>query len=241
MDPNSIDGFAERFLASGRPLHILVNSAGIMASPLLRDARGFEAQFSTNHLGHFQLAARLWPALCKAEGARVVAVSSRGHRIAGVDLDDPNFEHRDYDRWKAYGQAKSANALFAVGLDRRGQAEGIRAFSLHPGTILTDLSRSLSSGEIAAFGVYDDHGKLRNDPERDLKSVEQGASTSVWCATSPQLAGLGGLYCEDCDIAELVSAEGAQSGGVRPWAVDAELAEGLWHLSEKLTGITTAY
>lgn len=234
MDPASIDAFAARFLASGRPLHILVNSAGIMASPLTRDARGYEAQFSTNHLGHFRLANALWPALQKAGGARVVAVSSRGHRRNGVDFDDPNFERRPYDKWSAYGQSKSANVLFALEADRRGEADGIRAFSVHPGSILTDLARSLSADEIAAFNLYDAEGKLRVDPENDLKTVEQGAATSVWCATSPQLAGMGGVYCEDSEVAEVSDAP--QGPGVRPWAIDPEAAARLWTLSERLNG-----
>src|SRR5215831_10801323 len=127
MDPVSIDAFANRFVGSGRALHILVNNAGIMANPSTRDARGYESQFSTNHLGHFQLTARLWPALQRATGARVVSLSSVGHRRAAVDFEDPNFEHREYDRWIAYGQSKTANALFAVALDEIGQPDGVRA------------------------------------------------------------------------------------------------------------------
>ena len=144
MDPWSIDGFANRFLAANDALHILVNNAGIMAPPLARDVRGYESQFSTNHLGHFQLTCRLWPALRRARGARVIALSSYGHRRAGMDFDDPNFERRAYERWIAYGQSKTANALFAVALDPIGEPFGIRAFSVHPGGIVTDLMRTLS-------------------------------------------------------------------------------------------------
>jgi NAD(P)-dependent dehydrogenase (short-subunit alcohol dehydrogenase family) len=237
MDPASIDAMAARFLESDRPLHIMVNSAGIMANPLQRDARGFESQFSTNHLGHFQLALRLWPALCRAKGARVVSVSSRGHRNAELNFDDPNFLQRPYDKWLAYGQAKTANALFAVGLDMRGEAHDVRAFSLHPGVILTDLVRSLSSEEIAVFDVHDERGELRNDPARDLKSVEQGAATSVWCAAHPQLNGMGGVYCENCDISPLVPVGTTEQLGVYPWAVDPALADRLWNLSEQLLGL----
>ncbi len=132
-DPGSIDAFAARFAATGRPVHILVNNAGIMATPLAQDARGFESQLATNHLGHFQLTARLWPALRKANGARVVSLSSRGHARSAVDFDDPNFERRPYDKMIAYGQSKTANVLFAVALDARGEAHGVRAFSVHPG------------------------------------------------------------------------------------------------------------
>ena len=228
IDPASIDAFAGRFLGSERPLDILINNAGIMAPPLQRDARGYESQFATNHLGHFQLTARLWPALKRAGKARVVAVSSTGISFGGVDFDDPNFERREYDKWKAYGQSKTANALFAVALDKLGQAHGIRAFSVHPGGISTDLVRYVSDEELAFDG--------------ELKTPEQGAATSVWCATSPQLEGKGGVYCMDVDIAEVISdftpqVPGQQPTGVLPWAIDPDLAERLWHLSEKMTGV----
>jgi NAD(P)-dependent dehydrogenase (short-subunit alcohol dehydrogenase family) len=239
MNPVSIDSFAQRFLDSGRPLHILINSAGIMAAPLERDSRGYESQFATNHLGHFQLTARLWPALKKAGNARVVAVSSRGHRLGGVDFNDPNFEHREYDKWKAYAQSKTANVLFALELDKLGKSQGVRAFSVHPGLILTDLSRHLTEEERGPKPILDEHGKpVVTDQKADqMKSVEQGAATSVWCATSAQLDGKGGVYCEDADISEAVAADSASSTGVRPWAIDPESAEQLWQLSEKLTGV----
>jgi NAD(P)-dependent dehydrogenase (short-subunit alcohol dehydrogenase family) len=248
IDPASIDAFAERLLASGRPLHILVNSAGIMAGPLVRDARGYESQLATNHLGHFQLVARVWPALRKANGARVISVSSWGHRFSPVVFEDPNFERRDYDPWKAYGQSKTANILFALALDERGKAEGVRAFSLHPGTIVdTGLGKHLSQEQLRAAGVIDEHGRPILDPTRNLKTVEQGAATSVWCATSPQLAGMGGAYCENSDIAPPVSKEvaanpgdvstrkvGSLALGVMPYAIDPEAAQRLWTMSEQL-------
>ncbi|WP_328883780.1 oxidoreductase [Streptomyces sp. NBC_00299] len=243
LDPASIDAFAEKFLASGRPLHILVNSAGIMATPLTRDARGYEAQFATNHLGHFQLVARLWPALVAADGARVVAVSSRGIRFGNVDFDDLHFEHRPYEPFAAYGQSKTANALFAVELDRRGRDQGVRAFAVHPGTIIeTGLAKHVSAEVVRAAGALDEHGRPVRDPSRQLKTVEQGAATSVWCATSPQLTGLGGVYCENCDVSPLVTeadeAEwrtGAETAGVLSYAVDPEAAARLWEVSERLT------
>lgn len=228
FEPASIDAFAERFLASGRPLHLLVNNAGIMAPPLRRDARGFESQLATNHLGHFQLTARLWPALRKAHGARVVSLSSNGHRFSGIDLEDPNFERRPYDKWVAYGQSKTANALFALALDVRGEPHHLRAFSVHPGGIATELARSLSDQELSAI-----HSAFTGN----LKTPEQGAATSVWCATSPQLDGMGGVYCEDVDIAEAVPADSPEQRGVRPWARDPELAERLWTKSEEWTGV----
>lgn len=237
MDPASIFSFANRFVSSEQPLHILVNNAGIMANPLTRDARGYESQFSTNHLGHFELTARLWPALRRANGARVVSLSSVGHRRAPVDFDDPNFERREYNRWVAYGQSKSANALFAVSLDAIGEPHGIRAFSVHPGGVVTDLTRHMSAEELRAYGVLDEHGRPIIDPAGNKKTPEQGAATSVWCATNSQLDGLGGVYCEDCDIAVPVPGDSKELHGVRPWAIDPEFARELWSLSEKLIGI----
>ncbi|WP_163991092.1 oxidoreductase [Pyxidicoccus caerfyrddinensis] len=229
-EPASIDAFAARFLASGRPVHMLVNNAGIMATPLVRDARGFESQLATNHLGHFQLTARLWPALRRAHGARVVSLSSRGHRRAAIDFEDPHFERRPYDKWVAYGQSKTANALFALALDARGEPHRIRAFSVHPGAIMTELVRWMSDEELHA---------IRSANAADFyKNTEQGAATSVWCATSPQLEGLGGVYCEDVDIAQAVPADFPEQRGVRPWAMDPDLAERLWTKSEEWTGVT---
>jgi NAD(P)-dependent dehydrogenase (short-subunit alcohol dehydrogenase family) len=206
-----------------------------MACPLERDARGFERQLAVNHLGHFQLTVRLWPSLLKVRGARVISVSSRGHRRAGVDFDDPNFVSRPYDRWVAYGQSKSANVLFAVGLDKRGEADGVRAFAVHPGGIITDLIRHMSEEELRALGVHDEHGKLKANPE--FKSVQQGAATQVWCATSEQLKGMGGVYCEDVEVAKAVPADDPGGTGVRPWAIDPALAERLWTISEGFTGV----
>ena len=231
-DPASIDAFAARFSASGRRLHILVNNAGIMATPFVRDARGFESQLATNHLGHFQLTARLWPALSAASGARVVSLSSRGHARSAVDFEDPHFARRPYDKWIAYGQSKTANALFAVALDARGAAHGVRAFSVHPGAILTELSRSLSKEEADAAAA------TARSMSSGLKTIEQGAATSVWCATSHALDGRGGVYCEDCDIAEAVPADFPEPRGVRPWAMDRDQAERLWQKSEEWTGVT---
>lgn len=235
-DPGSIDAFANDFLGSGRKLAILINNAAIMASPLMRDARAYEAQFATNHLGHFQLTARLWPALKAAGGARVVSLSSIGHRISPPDLDDPNFEKTEYHKWVAYGRAKSANSLFAIGLDKRGIAHGVRAFAVHPGGIMTDLQRYMPEEEKRAMGWINEKGEIN---ER-FKSTSQGAATSIWCATNAQMDGQGGVYCEDCDIAVAVPADDKGFSGVRPWAVDPVLADKLWTLSEKMTGVTFA-
>lgn len=244
-DPKSIDAFAKKFVGSGRPLHFLINSAGIMAAPLARDARGYESQFATNHLGHFQLTARLWPALKKAKGARVVSVTSRGHQRNGVDFDDPNFDRRPYDKWAAYGQAKSANVLFAVALDKRGEAHRVRAFAVHPGGILTDLMRHLTDEDTAGMGINRETNEMTRPSTVGggapvvikLKTVQQGAATQVWCATSAQLDGMGGVYCENVDISRPMASDASAETGVKPWAINPEFAERLWTLSEKLTGV----
>lgn len=237
FDPASIDAFAGRFLASRRALHVLVNSAGIMATPLSRDDRGYESQFATNHLGHFQLAMRLWPALVKAKGARVVSVASRGHRISSIDFEDPFFDKRPYDKWKAYGQSKTANVLFAVELDRRGQKDGVRALALHPGVIQTELSRHMNDDDYKMFGVDRIDGKLVPRRPEDYKTPEQGAGTIAWCAFNKQLDGIGGVYCEDCDVAVAVPADAPTGPGVRPWAIDPAIAQQLWTASEGWTGV----
>ena len=239
MNPTSIDAFAQRFLSSGRPLHIQIKRAGIMAAPLRRDARGYESQFSINHLGHFQLTARLWPALKKAKGARVVMVSSWGHRYGGVDFDDPNYEHREYDKWKSYAQSKTAIALFSLTLDKRARSYGVRSFALHPGVVPdTDLGRDLKEGELPAVVKRLENGQpISSDKDMSFKTVEQGAATTIWCATSEQLNGMGGVYCQDVDIAEAVPADSNGPSGVWPWAMNPDLAERLWQLSEKLTGV----
>lgn len=239
MNPDSINSFAERFIASERPLHILVNSAGIMAPPLIRDYRGYESQFATNHLGHFLLTARLWSALKKAGNARVIAVSSRAQRLGGVNFEDPNFERTEYDKWKAYAQSKSANVLFAVELDRLGREYGVRAFAVHPGLIpTTDLGRFSLDGKVTTQELKN-NGKKTADKEQanEFKTIEQGAATSVWCATSHSLNEMGGVYCEDCDISEAVTADSLKGNGVRPWAIDTEISKRLWQLSEELTGV----
>ena len=238
LDPRSIDAFAEQFGRDHRKLHILVNNAGIMAPPLGRDARGYESQFATNHLGHFQLTCRLWPSLVAADGARVVALSSYAHRRAGVDFHDPNFERRDYDPWIAYGQSKTADALFAVALDAIGQRQGVRAFSVHPGGIVTGLIRHMSQVEIDASDIIDKDGKPIIDPEHNKKTPQQGAATSVWCATSPRLNDIGGVYCEDCDIARALPTDDSKElHGVRPRVTDPIAAGRLWQLREQLTGV----
>ncbi|WLQ37422.1 SDR family NAD(P)-dependent oxidoreductase [Streptomyces castrisilvae] len=228
-DLESVRDFADRFLASGRTVDLVINSAGVMACPETRVGPGWEAQFATNHLGHYALVNRLWPALAPG-GARVVAVSSGAHGM-GMRWDDPHFEH-GYDRWQAYGQAKAANVLFAVHLDALGRDAGVRAFAVHPGSILTPLQRHLPRAEMVEAGWIDEEG---NPSDPAFKTPEQGAATQVWAATSPLLAGMGGVYCEDCDIAE--PAEDGREGGVHTAATDPGQAARLWALSAGLTGV----
>ena len=245
MDAQSIDRFADAFLATGKPLHILINNAGIMWVPLRRDNRGYESQLATNHLGHFQLTARLWPALKKANGARVVTVSSFGHQIAPFNFDDPNFEHRTYETLQGYGQSKTANNLFTVELDHRGKAFGVSAFSVHPGSVNgTDLGREAPMELFKQMGTHDQDGQLKSEVAAKLKTLEQGAATTVWCATSALLENVGGVYCEDGDVAELdlgnIEHKYDQPWtlrGVQPYSLDAGNAQRLWKLSEQMINL----
>lgn len=247
MNPESIDAFASNFMKSGRPLHLLINNAGIMWVPLRYDSRGHESQLATNHLGHFQLTARLWPALKKAKGARVVNVSSYGHQFAPFNFEDPDFRHRDYETLQGYGQSKTANNLFTVELDRRAQAHQVRAYVLHPGAVNgTDLGREAPIALFQQMGTFDEAGNLKPEVAARLKTPAQGAATTVWCATSPLLNDLGGVYCEDADVAELDKGhvpdfeDPSTHKGVQPYSLDEAHAKRLWSLSEEMTGITFA-
>ena len=232
-DLGSIAAFADRVLSTGTTVDLVIDSAAIMACPETRVGPGWEAQFATNHLGHYALVNRLWPAL--APDARVVSVSSMGHLRSGIRWDDPMWE-TGYEKWAAYGQAKTANVLFAVHLDRLGQThahgKGVRAFALHPGGILTPLQRHLPHEEQVAMGWFDEDGT----PRAEFKTPEQGAATQVWAATSPQLDEKGGVYCEDVDVA-IRFVDGGEPRGVKDWATDPEQAARLWQLSAELTGV----
>jgi NAD(P)-dependent dehydrogenase (short-subunit alcohol dehydrogenase family) len=227
----SIRAFAAATLAQHRAIHLLLNNAGVMACPLGRTEQGFELQFGTNHLGHFLLTGLLAPALRAGAPSRVVCVSSAGHRLAPVDLADPNYEKRDYEKWTAYGQAKTANIWHALELDRRMQSDGVRGFAAHPGTIVTELGRHLREEDRAAMLSRAPGGGFK------WKKVEQGAATQIWACTAPELAGRGGLYLEDCHVAGPTT-EQTPTGGYSPWALDADGAARLWPLSEKLVGAT---
>jgi len=231
----SVREFAARFLASKRPLNLLINNAGIMAVPSLQLVEGYEAQFATNHLAHFLLNVSLAPALVAGAPSRVVSVSSVAHKMGSVDIDDINFEKRGYHKFLAYAQSKTANILFAREFNKRLSGKGVQAYSLHPGGIMTGLQVYLPKEEMIAFGWMDQDGKM-NDR---FKSVPQGASTSVYAATSPALEGKGGAYLEDNSIAVPATPEN-RFGGQVEYSKDDNLAARLWELSEKATGVSLA-
>lgn len=229
-DLSSVRAFAERW--GDRPLSILVNNAGVMACPLGRTKDGFETQFGTNHLGHFLLARLLVPALEKGAPSRLVSLSSAGHMYSPIVFDDPNYEHRAYRPFEAYGQAKTANALFAVEFDRRHRDKGIRAFSVMPGVINTNLGRHMTPELREELGIKPGS---KTGLESMYKTAAQGASTSVWAAASPDLDGTGGLYLEDNAQAVPWSKGLPRGTGVMPHALDPDAATRLWDLSEELT------
>ncbi|MGW9208519.1 SDR family NAD(P)-dependent oxidoreductase [Embleya sp. NPDC055664] len=214
-------------------LDLLMATAGVMATPERRVGPGWEGQFAANHLGHFALACELYPLLVAADGARVVVNSSAGHTLTGIRRHDPHFR-TGYDKWLAYGQSKTANALFAVHLDALGRDDGVRAFALHPGKIITGLQREMALQEQIDRGWVDEHGKVIG---AGFKTASQGAATGVWAATSALLDGRGGLYLEDCDIARVSAPdEPMDDGGVRAYAIDPDEAARLWDLSIAATG-----
>jgi NAD(P)-dependent dehydrogenase (short-subunit alcohol dehydrogenase family) len=228
--PASVRAFAKGFLAEHPSLDILVNNAGIMACPLERTAEGWEMQFATNHLGHFLLTCLLAPALRAGAPARIVNLSSGGHRFSPVLFDDIHFESTDYEKWVAYGQAKTANVLFSCELERRLGGAGVHALAVHPGVILTELARHLDENDIKQL--------MENAPGGEglkFKPVEAGAATSTWAASAPELEGRGALYLEDCHVGELVESTDSTEG-YRAYAMDPEAARRLWEVSEEMLG-----
>lgn len=238
INPKSIDAFTERFLSTGRPLHLLINNAGIMWVPLRRDCRGFESQLAVNFLGQYHLTARLWPALKQAYGARVVNVSSQGHQFGAFDFDDPDFLHKPYDTLQAYGQSKTALNLFTVELDNRAKEFGVRAYALHPGSVGgTELGREAPIELFQQMGFCDEQGNIFPEVLASLKTVSQGAASTIWCATSPMLNDLGGVYCEDVDVAELADDVALPGKGVRSYSLDQSNAKRLWRWTQEATGV----
>ncbi|MFG2837826.1 SDR family NAD(P)-dependent oxidoreductase [Streptomyces zaomyceticus] len=234
-DPGSVRAAAARIGDSLTRLDLFMAVAGVMATPERHVGPGWESQLAANHFGHFVLACELTPLLAAADGARVVVNSSAGHTLTDFRWHDPHFR-TGYDRWLAYGQAKTANSLFAVGFDALGREHGVRAFALHPGKIITGLQREMTLPEQIERGWVDAHGNVIG---AGFKTPSQGAATGLWAATSPLLDGRGGLYLEDCDVAR-VTAPGTpmDDGGVRAYAVDPDAAVRLWELSLAATGAT---
>ncbi|EAQ28086.1 oxidoreductase, short-chain dehydrogenase/reductase family protein [Erythrobacter sp. NAP1] len=215
-------------------IDLLINNAGVMACPKMHTDDGFEMQLGTNHLGHFALTKHLMPLVEAGTDKRIVNLSSRGHHIAPVDFDDPNFESTDYVPFLSYGRSKTANVLFTVGLEKRFGDKGIHSYAVHPGGIQTNLGRHMSEEESAALVER----VTENDPGFSWKTIPQGAATQTWAATADELEGKGGLYCEDCNVAEVDDA--SPNSGVRTYALDPVAADKLWAMSEEMTGVTFA-
>jgi len=226
---DSVRACATHFLAAHDQLDLLINNAGVMACPFSKTRDGFERQFGTNHLGHFLLTKLLMPALTASAPARVVNLSSGGHRMSDVLFEDPGFDQTPYDKFVAYGQSKTANILFSVEFDRRFADRGIRAYAVHPGAIATELGRHMEASDIEALtSRRPGGGKL------PFKSVASGAATTCYAATAADLEGRGGVYLEDCGVAEVVDTSGMN--GVQSYALDPASAARLWTLSEELIG-----
>jgi len=232
----SVRRCADELVADGLPFDVVIANAGVMATPFGRTADGFETQFGTNHLGHFVLVNRIASLL--KPGARVVSLASAGHRFSDVNLEDPNFDQGDYTPFGAYGRSKTANVLFAVEFDRRHKANGVRAAAVHPGGIHTELGRHMTPEAMQALlDQVNAAQKEAGAAEFQWKTIPQGAATSVWAGVVAAADDVGGRYCEDCHVAEVVDGEGIR-GGVRPYAIDADNAKALWAKSEELVGET---
>jgi len=234
----SVRACADKLQEEGKPLDVIIANAGVMATPFGKTVDGFETQFGTNHLGHFVLVNRL--ASLISSGGRVIVLASSGHRFADVDLDDPGFERTPYDPFVAYGRAKTANILFAVAFDRRHRARGVRAAAVHPGGIQTELARHMDEGQMTAL-VERINSQLASEGKGpfQFKTVPQGAATSVWAAVVASAEDIGGRYCENCHVSEVVADDVVitpVSEGVRRYALDAVRADALWRKSEEMVG-----
>jgi len=231
----SVRACADALLAAGKAFDVVIANAGVMACPFGKTADGFETQFGTNHLGHFVLVNRIASLL--GSGSRLVNLSSAGHQFADVDLDDPNFDHTPYTEFGAYGRSKTANILFAVEFDRRHKGRGVRAAALHPGGIQTELGRHMTPEVIQQLvQARVSAGRSGDMTSFQWKTIPQGAATSVWTAAVASADAVGGRYCEDCHVAEVVESSAGLSGGVRGYAVDPEHARALWAKSEDMVG-----
>jgi NAD(P)-dependent dehydrogenase (short-subunit alcohol dehydrogenase family) len=237
-DLKSVRRCADALLAKGEPFDVVVANAGVMATPFLHTADGFEMQFGTNHLGHFVLVNHIAPLIRK--GGRLINLASAGHRFSNVDLEDPNFVRTPYEPFVAYGRSKTANILFAVAFDRRHRGNGIRAAAVHPGGIQTELDRHLDRVHIQkTIGQMNKQLASEGKAPFQLKTIPQGAATSVWAAVVAPADEVGGQYCENCHVGKIVpddAAITAVSEGVRSYALDPKNAEALWKKSEEMVG-----
>ena len=234
---NSVKKFTEDFKESFGKLDLLINNAGIMACPETRIGNGWESQFAVNHIGHFLLTKELMDTMAENDSARFISLSSSAHSLTGILWDDIHFQNNPYDKWMAYGQSKTASSLIAIEFHRRMVDKGVSGFSVHPGGILTPLQRHLQKDEMVALGWMDENGSPSEMAKNFFKSTSQGASTTLWCATSSNLNGIGGVFCEDCDIAKRkneVDDSLQRYFGVADWAVDTEEASKLWDMTEKM-------
>lgn len=229
----SVRAAADKLVAAGKQFDIVIANAGVMATPKGKTADGFETQFGTNHLGHFVFVNRI--ASLMKPGSRLVNLSSAGHRYSDVNLEDPNFEHTQYTEFGAYGRSKTANILFAVEFDRRHKAKGIRATAVHPGGIRTELSRHMTQKMMDDLLTSIQADSAKGGQAFEFKSIPQGAATSVWAGVVASADDVGGKYCEDCHVAEIVdNPDPSMRGGVRKYALNADHAKALWALSEKM-------
>ena len=234
---NSVKKFTEDFKESFGKLDLLINNAGIMACPETRIGNGWESQFAVNHIGHFLLTKELMDTMAENDSARFVSLSSSAHSLSRILWDDIHFQNNPYDKWMAYGQSKTASSLIAIEFHRRMVDKGVSGFSVHPGGILTPLQRHLQKEEMVALGWMDENGSPSEMAKNFFKTTSQGASTTLWCATSSSLNGIGGVFCEDCDIAKRkneVDESLQRYFGVADWAVDTEEASKLWDVTEKM-------
>ncbi len=231
----SVRACADALLAKNEPFDVIIANAGVMATPLGRTADGFETQFGTNHLGHFVLANRIAPLL--RAGGRLINLSSAGHRFSNVDLDDPNFERTPYEPFVSYGRSKTANILFAVAFDKRHRDRGVRAAAVHPGGIRTELGRHMDATQIQQFLERIQQQLAAEGKTLEWKTIPQGAATSVWAAVVARADEIGGRYCENCHVGQVVPDHvtiTVASEGVRGYALDSNNAEALWKKSEEL-------
>ena len=234
---NSVKNFSDSFKEGYKKLDLLINNAGIMACPEVRIGNNWESQFAINHIGHFLLTKELMSMMQDVDGARFVSLSSSAHSLTGILWNDMHFNKKPYDKWMAYGQSKTASSLIAIEFNRLMADKGVSGFSVHPGGIITPLQRHLENEEMVALGWMNEDGSPSELTKNFFKSTSQGASTSLWCATSPDLNNIGGVFCEDCDIAKRKSEvdESLQRYfGVADWAIDDEEASKLWEATEKM-------